>query len=133
MATKTLKQTRTFNASSKKLYDALMDSRKHTKFSGGAPAKISTKVGGTFSAYGGELEGTNLELKPGKKIVQSWRSKSWPDGIYSRATFAFAPAGKGKTKLTFTQSGIPESDYEGVKQGWIAYYWEPLAKMLEKS
>jgi activator of HSP90 ATPase len=132
MATKVLKQTRTFNAPAKDLYEVLMDSRKHSKLSGGAPAKISSKVGGTFSAFGGELEGENLELIPNKKIVQSWRSKNWEPGVYSRATFAFTSAGKGKTKLTFTQSGIPESDYEDVKKGWISFYWEPMAKMLEK-
>ena len=132
MAQKTLKQTRTFNASAKDLYETIMDSRNHTKLSGGAPAKISAKVGGKFSAFGGELEGENLELKPNKKIVQSWRSKSWTVGVYSRATFLFTPASKGKTRLTFTQSGIPESDFEDVKKGWIAFYWEPMAKMLEK-
>jgi activator of HSP90 ATPase len=109
-----------------------MDSRMHTKFSGCAPAKISAKVGGKFTAYDGALEGETLELRPNKKIVQAWRSNDWPVGHYSRATFSFAPAGKGKTKLIFTQSGIPESDYEGVKKGWISFYWEPMAKMLEK-
>jgi activator of HSP90 ATPase len=129
MAQKTLKQTRTFNASAKDLYESIMDSRKHAKFSG-APAKISAKVGGKFTAYGGSLEGENLELKPNKKIVQSWRSNDWPAGLYSRATFEFAPAGRGKTKLTFTQSGIPEADFEDIKKGWISFYWEPIAKMM---
>jgi activator of HSP90 ATPase len=132
MATKTLKQIRTFNAPAKDLYEVLMDSHKHTKLTGGAPAKISAKVGGKFTAYGGELEGEMIELMPNKKIVQSWRSKSWEPGVYSRATFSFSPAGKGKTKLTFTQSGIPESDFEDIKKGWISFYWEPMAKMLEK-
>ena len=108
-----------------------MDSRMHSQFTG-APAKISTKVGGKFTAYGGELEGENLELKPNKKIVQSWRSKSWPAGHYSRVTYSLANAGKGKTRLTFTHSNIHPSDYAGVKKGWVSFYWEPLKKMLEK-
>lgn len=132
MATKSLKQTRTFNASPKVLFEALMDAKKHAKFTGG-PAKISTKVGGTFSVFSGYATGTNLELKPNKKIVQSWRASNWPKDQYSRTTYSFAPAGKGKTKLTFTHSGIPDKDYEGIKSGWIEYYWDPLAKMLEKS
>jgi activator of HSP90 ATPase len=132
MATKSLKQIRTFNATAKAIYEALMDSKKHAKFTGG-PAKISTKVGGAFSVFGGYATGTNLELKENKKIVQSWRGTEWPAGHYSKITFSLASAGKGKTKLTFTQSGIPESEFDGVKQGWIDYYWTPLAKMLEKS
>ena len=131
MANKILRQTRTFNAPAKGLYEAFMDSRKHTKFTG-APAKISAKEGGNFTAFGGALEGTTLELKPNKKIVQSWRSSEWPEGHYSRLTISFAGAGRGKTRLTLTQSNIPSNDFEGVKKGWISFYWEPMTKMLEK-
>lgn len=131
MATKTLRQTRTFNASAKDLYEILMDSRKHSKMTG-APAKIVAKAGGKFTAFSGELEGKTLELKPNKKIVQSWRSSDWPEGHYSRASFSFSTAGKGKTKLIFVHTGIPADDYEDIKQGWITYYWEPMARMLEK-
>jgi hypothetical protein len=34
--------------------------------------------------------------------------------------------------MTFTQSGIPEEQYNSIKEGWIKWYWEPMAKMLEK-
>ena len=131
MASKILRQTRTFSAPAKDLYEAFMDSRKHAKFTG-APAKISAKEGGNFTAFSGALEGTTLELKPNKKIVQSWRSSEWPEGHYSRLTISFARAGRGKTRLTLTQSNIPNNDFEGVKKGWISFYWEPMAKMLEK-
>lgn len=131
MPTKSLKQTRMFNTSAKDLYDALMNSRKHAKFTG-APAKISMKVGGAFSVHGGYATGVNLELTPNKKIVQSWRASDWPADHYSRVTFALASAGKGKTKLTFTQSGVPDDQFEEIKQGWIDYYWEPLKKMVER-
>ena|ERR1043165_2040724 len=132
MATKILKQTLTFNAPAKAIYEALMDSKKHSKITG-APAKISAKEGGKFTAFGGMLEGTTLELKPNKKIVQSWRSSEWPQGHYSRLTFSLASAGKGKTKLSLSQSNIPDNDFEGVKQGWIEYYYNPMAKAFEKS
>jgi activator of HSP90 ATPase len=131
MANKSLKQTRTFNTSGKALYETLMDSKKHSKLAGG-PVKISPKVGGKFDAFGGMISGSNLELKPGKKIVQAWRAGDWPECHFSRATFSFASAGKGKTKMTFTQSGIPEEQYNSIKEGWIKWYWDPMAKMLEK-
>ena len=131
MATKTLKQTRTFNAPATAIYEMLMDSKKHSKVTG-APAKISTKEGGKFTAFGGMLAGTNIELKPNKKIVQSWRSSEWPEGHYSTLTFSLASAGRGKTKLSLSQSNIPDNDFEGVKKGWIEYYYVPMAKMLEK-
>jgi activator of HSP90 ATPase len=127
---KILRQTATFKATPHEVYELLMDSRKHSKFTG-APASISRSVGGKFSAYGGDLSGTNLELRPDKKIVQSWRSDDWPAGHYSRASFTLKKI-KGGTRLSFYQSGVPNAHYAGIKQGWIDYYWKPMKAMLEK-
>jgi len=69
-------------------------------------------------------------LAPDQKIVQSWRYSDWPVGVYSKATFALEPVEKG-TRLTFTQTGVPDDKYEEIKQGWRDYYWEPMKAMLE--
>lgn len=127
---KIIRQTATFKATPHEVYELLMDSRKHAKVTGG-PASISRSVGGKFSAYGGDLSGTNLELKPDKKIVQAWRSDDWPPGHYSRASFTLKKV-KGGTRLNFYQSGVPNAHYAGIKQGWIDYYWKPMKAMLEK-
>lgn len=52
----------------------------------------------------------------------------WPEGHFSLATFAFAPL-DGKTRLTFTQTGVPEHDHEDIKQGWYDYYLNPMKEM----
>ena len=130
MASKSIKQTVTFKASAHQVYEALMDSRKHAQFTGGK-ASISRKVGGKFSAFDGYAEGVTLELVPDEKIVQTWRASDWPAGIYSRVTFAIKEV-KGGARLTFTQSGVPEEQYEDVSQGWKDYYWGPMKQMLEK-
>ncbi|MBM3157387.1 MAG: hypothetical protein FJ004_08910, partial [Chloroflexi bacterium] len=110
MKTKTIRQTVTFKASPHEVYEALMDSRQHTKFTG-AKASISRKVGGRFTAYDGYIEGVNLELVPDEKIVQSWRGSDWPEGHYSKAAFALKEVG-GSTRLTFVQTGVPEDEYD---------------------
>jgi len=130
MKTKTIRQTVTFKASPHEVYEALMDSRQHTKFTG-AKASISRKVGGRFTAYDGYIEGVNLELVPDEKIVQSWRGSDWPEGHYSKAAFALKEVG-GSTRLTFVQTGVPEDEYDSIRQGWHDYYWKPMKKMLEK-
>jgi activator of HSP90 ATPase len=107
-----------------------MDSKKHGEFTE-STAKISRKVGGKFSIYDGEIQGVNLELVPSQKIVQSWRYSDWPEGHYSRATFALKEV-PGGTRLTFTQTGVPEEFYDDISQGWQDYYWEPMKEMLEK-
>ena len=72
-----------------------------------------------------------LELVPNKKIVQSWRASDWVGGHYSQVTFELKEQ-EGITYLTFTQSGVPEDQYNDVSQGWYDYYWEPMKEMLER-
>jgi activator of HSP90 ATPase len=104
----------TLKVSPHEVYEALMDSRKHSKFTG-EEASISREVGGKFSAYGEYITGVNLELVPDKKIVQSWRGKDWPEGHYSKATFYLEKIKDG-TRLTFTQTGVPDEQYDEISK-----------------
>ena len=128
MRTKTLRQTVTFKASPRAVYDMLMDSKKHQSLSG-VPAKISKKVGGRFTAWGSHLSGFNLVLKPGQKIVQAWRATGWWPDHYSIATFDITKA-HGGSRLTFTQIGIPPGRYSGHNRGWIETYWTPMKEIF---
>lgn len=130
MKTRTIRQSVTIKATPHDVYEALMDSKKHSKFTGDK-AVISREVGGKFSAFDGYAEGVNLELVPDKKILQTWRASDWPEGISSKVTFALQAAAGG-TQLTFLQTGVPEEFAGDVTQGWQDYYWAPLKEMLEK-
>ena len=55
------------------VYEAWLSSKGHTQMTGSA-AKASARVGGAFSAWDGYISGKNLKIKPGKQIVQSWRT-----------------------------------------------------------
>ena len=125
-----IRQSVTFKATPHEVYEALMDSHKHARFTG-APASISREVGGQIMAWDGYITGTNLELVPDTKIVQAWHASEWPDGHFSRVTFRLAQVKSG-TRLTFTQSNVPQEYYESIKQGWIDNYWEPMKAMLDE-
>ena len=114
------------------IYEAFMDSKKHSKYTEGK-AKVSREVGGSFSVFEGAINGENVELVQDKKIVQTWRSEgeNWSKGYYSTITFIFEPVDQG-TLIKFTHVDIPEGAYESVKEGWETYYWKPLKEMLEK-
>jgi activator of HSP90 ATPase len=130
MKTRTIKQTISFKSPPSEIYELLMDSEKHSIITG-APAKISKKVGGKISAYEGYISGKNMELVKNKKIVQKWRGSDWPAGHYSIATFEFIKMKSG-TKLIFTQTSVPEEEYENVAQGWYEFYWNPMKEMLQE-
>jgi len=130
MKTRTIRQSVTLRASPHAVYEMLMDSRKHAKFTG-EKASIIRKIGGKFSAYAGYISGVNLDLVPDKKIVQLWRGNDWTKGHYSKVTFSLKKVERG-TRLTFRQSGVPGEQYKDIKQGWHDYYWKPMREMLEK-
>ena len=124
-----IRQTVTFSVAPHTVYEALMDSRQHARFTQ-APAKISRKVGGAFSAYGDYITGTNLELVPDVKIVQAWHASEWPEGHQSKVTYQLTPV-PGGTRLNFTHTGVPEQFVDDIRQGWIDNYWAPLKAQLQ--
>ena len=131
VATKTIEQTATFNASPHDVYELLMDSEKHTKFTG-SKATISRELGSSFTAYDGALSGTILELVPDVKIVETWRGSDdgWVEGHYSTVTFSLESI-DGGTRLHFVQTGFPEASFEQISQGWQTYYWTKMKEFLE--
>lgn len=126
MKTSTIKQTATIPASPQEVYDALMTSSGHTKFTG-EKAVIGKKAGDSYSAYGGYISGKNVELIPGEKIVQTWiaMEEQWPEGHESLITFKLSAKGKN-TLITFTHENIPEVIARNFVTGWKDYYWTPL-------
>jgi len=127
------KQQVSFNTTPDELYEQIMDAKKHAKFTG-QKAVMSRKVGGEFSLFDDAGYGKNIELIPGRKIVQTWRMRQddWPEDVMSEITFDFKPVGKNKTKLIFTQRNIPTNVAEDFKQGWKDYYWKPWKEMFSK-
>lgn len=127
---KSIEQTVTFDAAPEQVFEALMDSKRHAEFTG-APARVSREVGGPVSCHDGFISAINVELVKNERIVQAWRGKTWPAGVYSIATFALASAGK-QTTLTFTQHGVPDDAAPHIDSGWHEKYWKPLRAYLAK-
>jgi uncharacterized protein YndB with AHSA1/START domain len=65
-------------ATPRQIYAAWLDSLAHTEMTGGE-ASTSEEVGAAVSAWDGYITGRNLELVPGKRIVQSWRTSRFTD------------------------------------------------------
>jgi activator of HSP90 ATPase len=118
-----------FQASADRIYKALTDAEEFSKVSGGAPAEISSEVGGAFSCFGGMIVGRNVELVPNRRIVQAWRAGNWEPGVYSIAKYELKDQGD-ETCLVFDHTGFPPDIREHLEAGWTANYWEPLRKHL---
>jgi activator of HSP90 ATPase len=117
-----------FKVAPDRLYNALLDSKQFTVFSG-LPAEIDPKEGGAFSMFGGLIVGRNVELVPNQRVVQAWRPGHWDAGVYSIVKFELKPNGAATT-IIFDHKGFPEGDYDSLLSGWNGHYWHPLEKYL---
>ncbi|MCB1502191.1 MAG: SRPBCC domain-containing protein [Bauldia sp.] len=114
------------------VYAVLTRSDEFARMTGGRAADIARDEGGAISLFGGDIEGRNIELVPGRRIVQAWRSRAWPEGVYSIIRFELAPAGKN-TRLVFDQAGHPEEASAMLEGGWHQMYWQPMNAMVSGS
>lgn len=122
----TIHQEIDFAVSPQRVYEALLDAKQFTAFSG-RTAEINREVGGAFSLFKGHIIGRNLELVPNHRIVQAWRVVTWPEGAYSIARFELKPGGSG-TQVVFDHVGFPEGLHDHLAQGWEENYWSLLKK-----
>jgi len=116
--------------SPKVLYDAWLDSDGHSKMTG-SPAEVSAELEGQFKAWDGYIWGENLELDPGKRIVQSWRTSQFDDSEEdSQIEVSFEANEMGGTRITLRHTKLPAhgAQYE---QGWHESYFEPMKQYFE--
>ncbi|MEO7109978.1 MAG: SRPBCC family protein [Polyangiaceae bacterium] len=124
-----IEQVEHFSASPEVVYRALTDAKTHSAFTGAA-AKIGAKVGGAFSAWNGYIKGRILELVPGEKIVQAWRTKDFPrEYPDSNLEIRLTPE-SGGTRLRLLQTNVPEMSVENYHSGWQSRYWQRLRAWL---
>jgi len=128
---KTINQVVFFDTTPATVYNALMDSKTHGEFTN-TKAEISQDVGGAFSTYDGYITGTNVELVPNEKIVQSWHASDWKEDEISTVTYELEEV-EGKTKLTFTHADVPDEKCDDIEKGWEDYYWKPMRELFAKN
>lgn len=125
-----IKLSVTLPAAPEVIYKAWLSSKEHTAFTGD-DTKISAKKGASYTAGNGYMWGKNIELDPGKKIIQTWHSTDFPKGAEdSLLEIILEKSGKG-TKLSLTHSNIPEGQEDSYKQGWKDFYFTPMKEYFK--
>jgi activator of HSP90 ATPase len=127
----TIKQKVVIPATPEQVYEAFVDAKKHSAFTG-SKATCNPKVGGKFTAWDGYISGKNVELEKGKKIVQEWITTDWPQGyLPSRLELTFKRIKSG-TEILMVQSNVPEEQANELAEGWNEFYWRPLKEYFKK-
>jgi uncharacterized protein YndB with AHSA1/START domain len=112
-------------ASPVEIYRAWLDSVGHSEMTGGE-ATMSDEVGAEVTAWDGYISGRNLELVPGERIVQSWRTSEFGDADEdSIITVVLREVDEG-TLLTLEHSNVPDEHKSYEEGGWQSNYFEPM-------
>ncbi len=98
----------------------------------GMPAQMSAREGEPFALFGGRVEGRQVELVPGERVVQAWRFGSahpdeWEPGVYSVVRFSMR-AEDGATRLVIDHNGMPPEWEEHIRSGYPTFYEAPLTR-----
>ena len=75
-----IKVSEIFPVTAKKLYTCWLDSSEHSAFTG-TKAEIFPRVGEHYNAGNGYIHGSIISLQPYGRMVLSWRSTDFPDGV----------------------------------------------------
>jgi len=130
--TTTIKQKTLIPAAPDEVYEALMDAKKHSAFTG-SKATCDPKVGGKFTAWDGYISGRNLQLEEGKRIVQEWSTADWPEAYPpSKLKLTFQKTKSG-TEISMIHSDVPVEQADDLAEGWIEFYWKPMKEYFARN
>jgi len=131
MMPKTIQQSVTLPATAAELYRMYLSPRHHAAITG-APVKIGARRGSAFNAFNGALSGKMLHTRPGRMIVQTWRSTNFGSrDLDSILILTFWPRGRSG-RIQLVHANVADRDARGVTEGWKKYYWRPWRKHLTK-
>jgi uncharacterized protein YndB with AHSA1/START domain len=112
------------------VYDAWLDSTAHSPMTG-STAEIGKHVGDRYTAWDGYISGKTLELAPGRRIAQSWRTTEFdPRDPDSTIVVDLEPTRTG-TQLTLTHRGVPDGQTGYEYGGWQNFYFAPMQAYFE--
>jgi activator of HSP90 ATPase len=96
----------------------------------GMAAQLEPREGSAFSLFDGRIEGRQIELVPGDRVVQAWRFGDahpdvWEPGVYSIVRFTLTAAGD-RTRFVVDHDAIPSEWHEHIEGGYPMFYQQPM-------
>lgn len=128
--TDTIKVSAVFPVNAKRLYEAWLDSKEHSAFTG-SKATINPAIGGTYTAWDKYISGKTLVLQPYSRIVQSWRTTEFHDSYADSTVEVLFEKSDNGTKFTIVHSDIPKGESKKYKDGWIEFYITPMKEYFK--
>ncbi len=118
--TSTLHLEYDFGTSGEELYKTLLEPPRVAAWTRSQP-NIQPTEGGSFSLFGGNIEGKINKLVPNEKIDMLWRLRDWKSGHYANLNLSLHQ-GSSDTKLEVFWKGIPIGQEESTQNNFEEYY-----------
>lgn len=112
-------------ASPERVYKAWLSGKEHGAMTGGV-AKVTARVGGSYSAWDGYIMGKTVELTPNERIVQTWRTTDFPEDAEDSRIEVTLENRKSGTLVTLIHTDIPPGQAAEYKRGWVDFYFKPM-------
>jgi activator of HSP90 ATPase len=123
-------QSAVISATPNDIYEAWLSSSGHTAMTGGG-AVVDPRIGGEFTAWDGYIWGRTLELEPGRRILQSWRTSEFADRDADSHVEVLLEAVDGGTLVRLRHGDVPVGHRGYEDGGWRDNYFEPMTAYFE--
>jgi uncharacterized protein YndB with AHSA1/START domain len=127
MKTESIRVSSVIPASPEQVYAAWLDSREHSRMTGGK-ASVVARRGGRHTAWDGYIEGRTVALARGRRIVQDWRTTEFPKAAPDSKLEIVLAAAPGGTRITIVHTRIPIGQGERYRIGWQSHYFAPMQR-----
>ncbi len=117
-------------ASPEEVFDAWLSSEGHTAMTGGV-AHMTRAVGGAFDTWDGYITGRTIEMDPGRRILQAWRTRHFTSEDGDSLIEVTLEAKGDATVLTLRHSKVPDGQTSYEESGWQDYYFKPMQRRFE--
>jgi len=117
-----------FAARPSDIFEALVDPRRVEAYTQSS-VQIDLREGGKFSLFGGNITGEYLQIQANQRIVQQWRTSSWPEGLYSTVTIELTQ-GRNGCDMKLVQENVPDAEAERTQQAWRENIFERIKRLF---
>lgn len=124
-----LRQLYHMKAKPQQVWKMLVDPKAIEEWSG-TLAVMSPTSGARFSLWEDSINGENVEVIAGKKLVQRWKESDWKEP--STVTFSLGRGKANDTVVELLQTNIPKDKLQAIADGWDEYYLGVIKKTFEK-
>jgi hypothetical protein len=99
----------------------------------GGAAVMSRQLGAQMTAWDGYISGINVELVPGWRIVQTWRTTKFSTADPDSAVTVQLQSTANGTRLTLIHANVPEGHVHDEQGSWERFYFKPMLPLLHSA